>query len=135
MPCHLSYVCFTACKLKSSLVKTMQWNNTLHNLVLVLVKCEFECVSFATRALLKVCQNAFVCLSVCMLVWYYCTVSQGPVLTEIIIIINNGKWCQRVSKKIYILTLTFSVLWLVPLVNPTICNGSWIKDFKRVVFV
>lgn len=43
--CHLSYVCFTACKLKFSLVKTMQWNNTLHDLVLVLVKCELN-VSF-----------------------------------------------------------------------------------------
>ncbi len=58
--CHSSYVCFTACKLKSSLVKSMQWNNTLHDLVLVLVKCEFECVLFATRALLKLRQNAFV---------------------------------------------------------------------------
>lgn len=58
--CHLSYVCFTACKLKSSLVKSMQWNNTLHDLVLVLVICEFECVLFATRALLKLRQNAFV---------------------------------------------------------------------------
>lgn len=127
--CHLSYVCFTACKLKSSLVKTMQWNNTLHDLVLVLVKCELN-VSFLLLGRSKkkyvrmlLCES--VSLSVCMLVWYYCTVSHGPVLTEIIIIIkiNNGKWCQRVSKK-YILTLTFSVLWLVPLVNPTICNGS-----------
>lgn len=58
--CHLSYVCFTACKLKSSIVKTMQWNNTPHNLFLDLVKCEFECVFFATRALLKLRQNAFV---------------------------------------------------------------------------
>lgn len=100
--CHLSYVCFTACKPNSSLVKAMQWNNTLHDLVLV--KCEFECVFFATRALLKyvrmlLCES--VSLSVRMSVWYYCTVSQRPVLTKIIIIINNGKWCQRVSKKIY----------------------------------
>lgn len=58
--CHLSYVCFTACELKYSIVKMMQWNNTPHNLVLVLVKCEFECVFFATRALLNLHQNASV---------------------------------------------------------------------------
>lgn len=28
------------------------------------------------------------------------------------------------DKNIHIVTLTFSVLWLVPMVNPTVGNGS-----------